>query len=189
MNAQAYWKDIDQTREQLHTLLQSYWNDYSSVGTWPFWLIFAFLIAPLGLLVFTVDRKRIFEIFFFGYTVHVLWTYAYIALENAMYLSPRYFLTPFLPFALNITASVLPVGFLLLYQYCTNHNKNFYLYTILLSAIFAFGLASLEQWLGLLELHRGLREFHLFLIDLIIVFIAYGATRFLVRIQANHRPA
>jgi len=81
---------------------------------------------------------------------------------------------------------VLPVGFLLLYQYCTNHNKNFYLYTILLSAIFAFGLASLEQWLGLLELHGGLRKFHLFLIDLIIVFITYGATRLLVRIQANH---
>ncbi|ABO67013.1 hypothetical protein GTNG_1649 [Geobacillus thermodenitrificans NG80-2] len=135
---------------------------------------------------FTVDRKRIFEIFFFGYTIHILWTYTYIALENAMYLSPRYFLTPFLPFALNITASVLPVVFLLLYQYCTNHNKNFYLYTILLSAIFAFGLASLEQWLGLLELHGGLRKFHLFLIDLIIVFITYGATRLLVRIQANH---
>ncbi|MED3719189.1 hypothetical protein P9702_18255, partial [Geobacillus thermodenitrificans] len=60
------------------------------------------------------------------------------------------------------------------------------LYTILLSAIFAFGLASLEQWLGLLELHGGLRKFHLFLIDLIIVFITYGATRLLVRIQANH---
>lgn len=186
MNYQAYWKEINQTREQLHRLLQSYWSDYSGVGTWPFWLIFTFLIVPLVLLFFTVDRKRIFEIFFFGYTIHILWTYTYIALENAMYLSPRYFLTPFLPFALNITASVLPVGFLLLYQYCTNHNKNFYLYTILLSAIFAFGLASLEQWLGLLELHGGLRKFHLFLIDLIIVFITYGATRLLVRIQANH---
>ncbi|AGT32068.1 hypothetical protein M493_08975 [Geobacillus genomosp. 3] len=185
MSIHGYWNAIDDSRSKLHDLLQSYWNDYSNVGTWQFWLIVVFLVAPVLLLVFTVDRRRILEVFFFGYTVHILWTYAYIALENAMYLSPRYFLTPFLPFALNITASVLPVGFLLLYQYCTNRNKNFYAYTLLLSAVFAFGLASLEQWLGLLDLHRGLHKFHLFLIDLAIVFIAYGVTRFLVRVQAR----
>ncbi|MED3718257.1 hypothetical protein P4518_12870 [Geobacillus thermodenitrificans] len=50
MNYQAYWKEINQTREQLHRLLQSYWSDYSGVGTWPFWLIFTFLIVPLVLL-------------------------------------------------------------------------------------------------------------------------------------------
>jgi hypothetical protein len=37
------------------------------MGTWQFWVVIALLVVPLILLYYTIDRKRIFGIFFFGY--------------------------------------------------------------------------------------------------------------------------
>src|SRR5699024_10258163 len=141
---------------------------------------------PLALLFFTVDRERIFEIFFFGYTVHILWTYASVILEHYNLMNHTHFLLPALPYSLNITSSLLPVGFLLLYQYTTRHKKNFYLYTLLLSAIFAFGFATIEEWSGLIELRRGMNYFYIFLIDIAVVFISYWFTLFIKRVKDNH---
>jgi hypothetical protein len=87
--------------------------------------------------------------------------------------------------ALNMTASALPVGFLLLYQYCTNNKKSFYLYTLILSAVFAFGFATLEAELGLLEFNKGMNQIYIFLIDIVIVFISYGFTKFIRRVVNN----
>ncbi|WP_226670945.1 hypothetical protein [Metabacillus litoralis] len=176
MEYSEYWKEINKKSEELNSLFSSYWESYSHMGTWQFWTVVSLLIAPLLLVYFLVDRKRIFELFFFGYTVHLLWTYIDIVLERLGFFIHTYFLTPLLPFALNMTASALPVGFLLLYQYCTNHNKNFYLYTILLSAVFAFGFASVEAYVGLVKLNKGMNLFYVFLIDIGIAYIAYWLT-------------
>ncbi|MEH7440244.1 hypothetical protein V7182_22610 [Neobacillus drentensis] len=183
MDYKQQWEQIVEKKVELHSAYSSYWNQYSDFGNWQFWLVLALLLFPLLLLVFTVDRKRIFEIFFFGYTVHILWEYADIALGHSGFFVHKYFLLPVIPNATNVTASVLPVGFLLLYQYCTNHKKNFFFYTILLSAVFAFGFASFERYLGLVEFKKGMNQFYLFLIDLLVVFIAYWSTRLLLKIR------
>lgn len=111
-----------------------------------------YLIAPLIVLYFTVDQKRILQLFFFKYTVHMLWTYNDTGLK---YFVHTYFLKPILPNVINMTASALPVSFLLLYQYCMNKNKNFYLYTLGLSAVFSFGFATVESYMGLAEMRKG----------------------------------
>jgi hypothetical protein len=180
---QQQWERIYDKKVELYSAYSSYWNQYSDFGNWQFWLVLALLLLPLILLVFTVDRKRIFELFFFGYTVHILWAYTDIALGHSGFFVHRYFLLPVLPNATNVTASVLPVGFLLLYQYCTNHKKSFILYTLVLSAVFAFGFASIERYLGLVEFKKGMNQFYLFLIDLVVVFIAYWSTRLLLKIR------
>jgi amino acid permease len=89
--------------------------------------------------------------------------------------------------SLNITTSILPVGFLLVYQYTTKYKKNFYVYTIVLSAVFAFVFATIEEWFGLIEFHKGANKFHLFLVDLVVVFISYWFTLFIKRCKDNAR--
>jgi hypothetical protein len=180
-----YWKQIYEQKDKLNGLYSSYWDRYSDFGTWQFWIVVALLVAPLILLYFTVDRKRIFEIFFFGYTVHLFWTYIDIALGRNGYFTHKYFLTPVLPNATNMTASVLPVGFLLLYQYCTNHKKNFYLYSLVLSAVFAFGFASIEKYLGLVEFRHGMNQFYVFLIDIGIVYISCWFTKYMLKLKVD----
>lgn len=183
MDFHQIWKQIAKRNDELNSLYSLFWEQYSDWGNWQFWVVVALLILPLIILFFTLDRTRLFEILFFGYTVHVIWTYTDIALGRANFISHQYFVSPILPNATNITASVLPVGFLLVYQYCTNRKKNFYLYTILLSAVYAFVFASMEEWMGLLKLSNGLGNIHLFLIDMGVAFIAYWFTKFLLHVK------
>lgn len=178
-----YWNEIYSSADELNSLIFSYWSEYSHFGTWQFWMIVFLTIAPLVLLYFFVDKRRIFEIFFFGYTVHVLWTYASLPLENNGYFTHHYFLTPYLPFSLNMTVSVLPVGFLFVYQYCTSRGKNFYLYAAGLSALFAFVFATIEVYVGFAEFRGWMNQFYLFLIDIAIAVIAYWFTRLLLKVQ------
>ncbi|MBM7573028.1 hypothetical protein [Aquibacillus albus] len=182
MEYREYWNSILLKSEELNSLITSYWKEYSNIGTWQFWIVVSLFLIPLILLYFVVDRRRIFELFFFGYTVHVLWTYTDIVLARHGFFVHTYFLTPILPHALNMTASALPVGFLLLYQYCTNKNKNFYLYTLLLSGVFAFGFATIEAQLGMLEFHKGMNQFYLFLMDVVFVYVTYWFTKFVRRL-------
>lgn len=183
MDYRQYWNQIFKQNDELNSLISSYWHDYSNLGTWQFWLVVSFMVSPLILLYFTVDRKRIFEIFFFGYTVHILWSYVDIAMGRYGYLVHHYFLTPILPYAINVTASVFPVGFLLLYQYCTNRNKNFYWYVVLLSAVFAFGFATIGVYLGFIEMRKGLTQSHLFLLHIVIPYSAYWLTKLILKLR------
>src|SRR5690625_2724206 len=163
MDYKEYWEQIRNKQNELNSLLNDYWNDYSAIGTWQFWIVLTFLIVPLVILYFAVDRKRIFELFFFGYTVHILWSYTGIIIERYGFFIHTYFLAPVLPFGLTMNASALPVAFLLIYQYCTNKGKNFYLYGLLVTAIFAFGVASIEKSIGLLEFRKGMNQFYILL--------------------------
>lgn len=186
MGFREYWDEIYVKTEEFNELVSSYWNDYSNIGTWQFWVSVMIFGIPLVLLFFKVDRERIFEVLFFGYTVHILWTYTSLILERNNFMIHTYFLSPALPYSLNITVSILPVGFLLLYQYTTKRKKNFYMYSILLSAVFAFGFATIEEWMGFLKFSKGANNFHIFLVDLAVVFISYWFTLFIKRLKDNH---
>ncbi|MFS0672068.1 hypothetical protein [Ornithinibacillus sp. 179-J 7C1 HS] len=176
MDNKQIWNEIYDKSEELNSSLISYWIEYSNIDSWQFWFVLGLLIIPLIILYLAIDRTKIFEILFFGFSIHMLWTYIDTLLGSTTLFVHKYFLIPLLPFALSLTSSVLPVGFMLVYQYCLNHNKNIYFYTILLSALFSFGFLSLEKLLGLVDLNGGMNEFYVFLIDLVIVFLSYWLT-------------
>ncbi|MCM3670631.1 hypothetical protein M3181_16835 [Mesobacillus maritimus] len=186
MSYQEYWNEVYRQSGKMNDLITSYWHEYSHLGTWQFWVVVIMLVGPLVLLYFTVDRTKIFHLFFFGYTVHILWAYTDIFLQRYTYFIHTFFIAPVFPYALSMTASALPVGFLLLYQYCLNTNKNFYFYSVILSTVFALIFAPLEHAMGFVEIRKGLNFFHLFLIDLVIAYAAYFFTA-LIRKLENQR--
>ncbi|MDZ5472883.1 hypothetical protein SM124_14210 [Bacillus sp. 31A1R] len=161
--------------------MYSYWHQHSDWGNWQFWFILVFLLAPLLVLLLKLDRKRTFEILFFGYTVHMLWTYTDLSLIRQGFIDHYYFLFPFLPQGLGTTASFIPVSFMLVYQYCINHNKSFLIGAFGLSAVIAFGFAPIEKALGIVSLVKGLTIVHIFFIDITIAMIAYGITKFFIK--------
>lgn len=114
----------------------------------------------------------------------MLWTYTDLILIRQGYVDHHYFLTPFLPQALGITASLIPVSFMLVYQYCLNQDKPFIIWTTGLSAIVAFVFAPIEKCMGLVSIYKGFTIVHLFFIDIVITMIAYGLTKFFVRFYA-----
>jgi hypothetical protein len=73
-----------------------------------------------------------------------------------------YNLVPMLPsFALD--ASLVPVLFILLYQWTLNHNKNKYLYPILLSAVLAFIFKPILVSLDLFRMFEWVNYIYLFI--------------------------
>lgn len=93
----------------------------------------------------------------------------------------KYFLTPYLPVSINVVASMLPVSFLLLYQYCTNTHKNFFLYSLLLSAIFSFIVGPIEGQLHFVDIRSPLNLFYFFVIDVGVAFVAYWLTKLIMK--------
>ncbi len=115
----------------------------SNIGTWYFWFNIACFILPLIILIIVIDRKRIFEICFYGYFVHILASRVDSFLESNNYLVHPHSLTYLLPSDVTVTSVVLPVSFIFIYQYCTNQKKNFYFHALLLSLVISYGLDSM----------------------------------------------
>ena len=58
--------EIAQTERWIH-----YWQEYSNLHTWQFWVVVAMFVLPLVILFLFIDRKRVFHLGFYGYSVHV----------------------------------------------------------------------------------------------------------------------
>ncbi|WP_017186106.1 hypothetical protein [Alkalibacillus haloalkaliphilus] len=181
MTFEEYWNRIFELTERLSQLTDSYWHEYSSWDTWQFWLNIILLILPLIILYFAIDRTRMFEILFFGLAIHMLWNYSSNYLESQVYFRTLYFITTVLPSAFTMVASAMPVAFMLVYQYCTNHGKNYYIWAVVLSATFAFGVGSLEIMFGITYMGGGFHYFYLFLIDIVIAFSTYWFVRAMLK--------
>src|SRR5699024_2847569 len=83
-----------------------YWHQYSNINTWYFWFILLSIIISLVILYFAIDKKRIFEISFYGYSVHVLWSKVDNALASHNYFVHPHSLTSFIPNGINMTSFV-----------------------------------------------------------------------------------
>jgi|SRR5690625_293687 len=186
MNKEQLYQEIAEYRDRTQHLISEYWHQYSNVDTWYFWFNLLTIIISLVILYFVIDKKRIFEISFFGYSVHVIWSKVDNALASHNYWIHPHSLTSFIPNGVNMTSFVLPIAFMLIYQYCTNHGKNFYLWTIAIAAFFAFVFSSFELAVGLLKKDNGMSRFYIFLIDLAIAFIAYWMTSIFRWVKRRH---
>lgn len=187
MSEEQLYKKIYDVKEHLAKLHRDFWNDYSDFETWYFWFNLLSIFLPLLILYFLLDRKRIFEISFYGFTAHILWANLDNILASQNYLIHPHSLSYLLPVGFSVTTVIFPVTFMLVYQYCTKHNKNILIYFIGASVIFGFGFGGFSVLVGLLEMHKGMNLFYLFLIDIVIAFLAYGFTKLFIMIKHDKR--
>lgn len=129
---------LNELQKELTTGSIHYWNQYSSFDDWHFWLMVILGILPLVLLYFFIDRKRMFHLGFFGFSVHILHSYTDIAAAQIGTWTYPYKLIPIFPISFTFDASFIPVTFMLVYQWTLNHKKNFYLYAAIPAFFFGF---------------------------------------------------
>jgi len=147
----------------------NYWNDYSNFHTWQFWVVLAMLIIPLIALLLFIDRRKIFQLGFYGYGVHIFFAFTdVIGVSRGWWIYP-YKLLPGLPANFALDASFVPVSYILLYQYTLNKNKNYYIWLLLLCLVFGFFIKPILQGIGLFRF-GGKENFFL----LFILYIAVG---------------
>ncbi|MFZ3578774.1 CBO0543 family protein [Virgibacillus sp. DJP39] len=161
----------DFTRES-----EQYWNMYSDLSTWQFWVIILMLVGPLVVLYFVLDRENIFLIGFFGFAVHIL--FAYIDATGIRYglWGYPYQMLPFLP-SFSIDASFIPITIMVVFQWTLKHKKNFYVYSFITALIFGFGFKPFLTSIGLFESYKWVNYFLIFLIYLVLFLLAYWITK------------
>ena len=125
-------------RRELTTMEIKYWNQYSSYNDWHFWFMVVLFILPLIVLFLFIDRRRMFQLGFFGYGIHILQAYADIATAHLGMWAYPYKLIPLYPISFALDASLIPVTFMLVYQWTLNRKKNFYLYATMPALFFSF---------------------------------------------------
>ncbi|WP_053363272.1 CBO0543 family protein [Bacillus sp. FJAT-27251] len=154
-----------------------YWYHYSHYLTWQFWLVLLLFVIPLILVVLFIDRRKIFLLGFYGYSVHVFFGYTDIFGVNNGYWTYPYKLLPILPASITLDASLIPVIFMLFYQYLLNHGKNYYLWMLGLCLFLGYVFKPLMVGLGLF--HFGGKE------NFFLLFLGYAFTALIAKIIMN----
>lgn len=178
------YEKIKSMQEKLSELQIDYWYSYSGLWTWQFWVIFLLMfVTPLLALYFLIDRKKIFLIGFYGFNIHVWFGYIDTwGVKNGFWGYP-YELLPFLPGNLSLDAALIPVLFMLVYQWTLNHNRNYYLYTIILSLCLSFIFKPILTLHHLFELHKGINFIHIFIAYCVIFLVSKIITNVFIRMQ------
>ena len=166
--------------EGLSEFQMEYWKSYSNFGTWQLWLIIIMTIAPLIVLFFSIDKNRMLLLGFFGLNYHVWFHYVNAAGISLGLWEYPYQVVPFLPsFALD--AALVPVCFMLLYQWTLKHDKNIYLYSLFLSAFLAFIFKPIMVNFHFFHMFKGVNYFHLFLFYMVFLIVSKLITNLFVR--------
>ncbi len=186
MRQQEFLENINKVQTRVNYMTDEYWALYSDPTTWQFWYHVAWLIIPLVILFIYINKERFFEILFYGYSIHVLFTYGDSFLVRYGYVDHPYMILSQFPFALSVNAAILPVIYMLLYQYCTEHKKNFYIWSLVVSAVVGLGWVEIHKQLNLfqihekmnvLQLHSGFLNFYIFLNNFLTSIFVFWFTK------------
>jgi hypothetical protein len=159
-NILTHLKDIQKDQTELWT---SYWQQYSSFGDWQFWVLVLLFVLPLIVLFFSIDKRKALLLGFYGYNVHVFFTYVDAIGANMIKWFYPYKIFPILASSVSLDVSLVPITYMLIYQFTLNREKNYYVFMILLSSVFAFVFKPLLVAIGLFEMGIGTNYFTLFI--------------------------
>ncbi|MGE1112460.1 CBO0543 family protein [Priestia megaterium] len=185
-NQQEYLKKIHSIQENLAKTWAEYWQQYSTPGSWQFWVTLGAFILPLVILYFFIDRKKAFHLGFYGFNVHVWFHYSDTAgVYNGLWTYP-YQINTIIPVSFSLDASLIPVSFMLLYQWTINHHKNYYVYATVLCLFFAFIFKPLLTGIGFFQLHEWATYSYLFVVYLGVILLSKWITNLFLYFEKQH---
>ncbi|WP_409295528.1 hypothetical protein V1498_19295 [Peribacillus sp. SCS-26] len=162
--------------------LIDYWQQYSDYSTWQFWLMIAMFVVPLIILVWRIDRSRALLLGFFGFSFHMVFAYTDMFGMIRGFWHYPYQIFPHLP-SISLDSALVPVIFILVFQWTIHHKKSYFLYALLTAAVLSFGLKPLLVKAGLFRLYDGITYVHLFMFYIVVVIAARGITYVFEKLQ------
>jgi hypothetical protein len=152
-----------------HRALIEYWRDFSLYASFEYWLMVLILVAPLVILLLKVNKNKLFQILFYGYSIHAAFGYQDLFGRNMGYWNFPFPVIPALP-GISLDSSLIPVIFIFIYQNTLNSNKKYYMYGTIASLILSFVFKPALVGLGLFRMYGSINYIHLF-ISYVSVFI------------------
>jgi len=142
------FEDVVRIQKEADEALRRYWADEVFLVSYQWWVILGLTFIPFIVWWKIVDRKRLFEIATYGLlvsTVSVI--FDAIGVETDLW-EYRYREVPLLDVLMVFDISVMPVVFMIAYQYF-NTWKSFAAAHIVLAAVFAFVAEPLLVWMDI----------------------------------------
>jgi hypothetical protein len=135
---------IRELQDKIVLLDMERWLGHAFVS-WNWWLLFVFLIMPWIFWIKLVDRKRIFEIALFGMII----IFITVCLDSlgthlGFWVYPVK-LIPIIPKAFPFDASIIPVAYMLIYQFFKTW-KSFFCALLVMALIYAFIGEPFAHW-------------------------------------------
>jgi hypothetical protein len=165
--------------------LIDYWKDFALYTSLEYWMMVAILLVPLLILFFKIDKNKIFLVGFFGYSIHVIFAYVDSYGKHSGLWNYPFPIIPALP-GLAIDSSLVPVTFMLVYQWTLNNKKNYYVYSIITAVIFSFIIKPLLVELGLFRMYGNINYLHLFIAYLFVLLTAKFITNVFLWTQKKY---
>lgn len=165
--------------------LTDYWHEFLLYFSLEYWMMITILFVPLIVLFFRIDKNKIFLIGFYGYSVHVVFAYIDIFGQNNGRWNYPFPILPVLP-GLAIDSSLVPITYMLIYQWTLNNHKNYYVYSIIAALIFCFIFKPLLVALGLFKMYGNTNYLHLFIGYLIVLLAAKFITNVFLWTQKKY---
>jgi hypothetical protein len=172
LNQPLILKKLEKLEAETAKSWLDYWQHYSDFSTWQFWFILALFTVPLIFIWFFLDRTRPFYLGFYGFAVHIFFTYMDALGSTRAYWTYPYNLIPFLPSNIALDTSLVPTLYIFGYQWAMKHKKSYYLPMIIISAFMAFIFKPIITVMGLFQMHHWVRYYHLFFIYVLVGIIA-----------------
>jgi hypothetical protein len=88
-----------------------------------------------------------------------------------------------------LDSSLVPMTFMLVYQWTLNNKKNYYLYSIITAFILSFLFKPLLVALGLIKMYANITYIHLFICYLLVLLIAKFITNVFLWTQKKFIPS
>jgi hypothetical protein len=172
--------------QELLDILRQYWQQYSHAGTWQFWVLILGFIVPLIVLYIKIDRSKIFLIGFFGLNIHVWAAYLDTYGTRTGLWGYPYKLVTEITGNVILDTSLIPVAFMLVYQWTLINKKNFYLYALISCAIFAFILKPIMAYFDFFWMNENMNYFKLLLFYVADALISILITKIFIKMSRNH---
>ena len=171
---------ILELQRQLRDASMDYWIKYV-FNTWQWWLNIAALILPIILWWKLVNKKKLMEIVVYGFFASAFAVFFDIIGETLVLWDYPYLVIPMDYILIDTDYSVLPVAYMLAYQYFTPW-KRFIAANVVISAVFSFLAEPLLVKMGFYEVHSW-KFIYSFPIYVVIAIVSKLITNFFIRSQ------
>lgn len=166
------FEEIQKTRAKLHQLDLQHWKD-ESLYTWEWWLLIGLTIIPLIIWWKIVDKKRVYEIAFYGCMINIMAIIFDDFGTNLSWWAYPIKLIPTMPPLLTADSILVPIVLMIVYQLCSSTWKSLIIANLITAAFLAFVAEPVFIWIG---------YYHLYSWHLIYSFIFYNAASLIARL-------
>ncbi len=142
-----------QVRAELHRLDVSQWL-HATFLTWEWWLLVGLTIIPLFIWWKVLDKSRAYEIAFYGCMINIMAVILDDIGTNLSWWSYPIKMIPIVPPLLTADSILVPIVFMIGYQFFSLSSLRIFLISNLITACFlAFAAEPMFVWIGYYKLY------------------------------------